>query len=151
MSTTAVTPSVDDDPFAKFAKPSSNQPTTSTPSADSDDPFAKFAAGQPQQPTTNPDQYASDTRQMLVSGLTGMPTPNMTDADKASFARGKEAGAISVPVVAGATTAASLTPELALQILGKAPMESGATSWLEQEGSGLLKLAAQHPKLLTSQ
>ena len=53
----------------------------------------------------NPEQEASNTRQMLVAGLTGMPTPNMTEADRASFEKGKAAGAISVPVVAGALAA----------------------------------------------
>ncbi len=51
MTTPAVTPNVDnDDPFAKFANPSQNQPAATTPTADNDDPFAKFAAPQaPQQ------------------------------------------------------------------------------------------------------
>jgi len=43
---------------------------------------------------------------MLVSGLTGMPTPNMTAREKSQFAQGKAAGAISVPVVAGMATGA---------------------------------------------
>ena len=44
-------------------------------------------SAKPTQPQvkSNPEQDASNTRQMLVSGLTGMPTPNMTDQDKASF------------------------------------------------------------------
>src|SRR5215472_9094943 len=58
-----------------------------------------------------PDK-ASETRQMLVSGLTGMPTPNMNADDRASFQRGKAAGAVSVPAVAAATTGASLAAEL---------------------------------------
>ncbi len=52
-----------------------------------------------------PDEEASNTRQMLVSGLTGMPTPNMTEREKTQFAQGKAAGAISVPLVAGGTAA----------------------------------------------
>jgi hypothetical protein len=59
------------------------------------------------QPAASAQDEASNTRQMLVSGLTGMPTPNMTDADKASFAKGKAAGAVSVPLVAGAAVAGS--------------------------------------------
>jgi hypothetical protein len=54
-----------------------------------------------------PEEEASNTRQMLVSGLTGMPTPNMTAREKAQFAQGKAAGAISVPLVAGMATGAS--------------------------------------------
>ena len=50
----------------------------------------------------NPEQEASNTRQMALAGLTGMPTPNMSEADKASFEQGKAAGAVSVPVVAAA-------------------------------------------------
>jgi hypothetical protein len=56
----------------------------------------------------NPAEDASNTRQMLVSGLTGMPTPNMTEQDKASFERGKMAGAVSVPVVASAASSGPL-------------------------------------------
>jgi len=44
-------------------------------------------------------------RLSLLAGLTGMPTPNMSEQDKVSFERGKAAGAISVPLVAGATVA----------------------------------------------
>ena len=57
---------------------------------------------------------------MLVSGLTGLPTPNMTEADKASFARGKATDAISVPVVAGATVGATAAPEVIPTIVDKA-------------------------------
>lgn len=59
---------------------------------------------------TAPEDKASNTRQMLVSGLTGMPTPNMTDADKASFAKGKAAGAVSVPAVAAGMSLTSAAP-----------------------------------------
>lgn len=71
-------------------------------------------------PQQTPDDKASNTRQMLVSGLTGIPTPNMTDADKASFARGKAAGAVSVPLVAGATLGATAAPEVVPPIVDKA-------------------------------
>src|SRR5438552_13653395 len=71
-------------------------------------------------PQQTPEDQASQTRQMLVSGLTGLPTPNMNDADKASFARGKAAGAVSVPVVAGATLGATAAPELLPSIVDKA-------------------------------
>lgn len=69
-----------------------------------DEPLAseKAEAAHKAAVAANPEQDASNTRQMLVSGLTGMPTPNMTEQDKASFERGKMAGAVSVPVVAGA-------------------------------------------------
>ncbi len=63
---------------------------------------------------------ASNTRQMLVSGLTGMPTPNMNATDRASFEKGKAAGAISVPVVAGATIGATAAPEVVPDIVNKA-------------------------------
>jgi len=60
-------------------------------------------SAKPQQtkPQVSPEEDASNTRQMLVSGLTGMPTPNMTEQDRASFERGKMAGGVSVPIVAG--------------------------------------------------
>jgi hypothetical protein len=53
------------------------------------------------EPEVSPEEKASQTRQMLVSGLTGMVTPNMTEQDKTEFAQGKAAGAISVPAIAG--------------------------------------------------
>src|SRR5262249_40210335 len=62
------------------------------------------------------EDQASQTRQMLVSGLTGMPTPNMTAADRASFERGKAAGAVSVPLVAGATVGATAAPEVGVSL-----------------------------------
>jgi len=57
--------------------------------------------------TTPPADEASQTRQMLVSGLTGMPTPNMNAEDRASFQRGQVAGALSVPAVTGAAALSS--------------------------------------------
>ena len=108
-----------------------NQPPSSSqkqaPPSQSDlSPIEQLALmGQPNQqptstPTPTPDDAASQTRQMLVSGLTGMPTPNMTDADRASFQRGKAVGAVSVPIVAGATAAATAAPELVPSIVDKA-------------------------------
>lgn len=77
-----------------------------------------YTLEQPAQPVkSNPVDDASNTRQMLVAGMTGMPTPNMTAADRASFETGKAAGAVSVPVVAGATAGAELLPDLALHTM----------------------------------
>lgn len=61
-------------------------------------------------PKSQADQ-ASETRQMLVSGLTGMPTPNMTAQDRQSFEAGKAAGAVSVPAVASATLGGAAATE----------------------------------------
>jgi hypothetical protein len=91
-----------------------NQTTPSKPD-DNLSPLEQLEAmGRAQQPSqqqpsqqTNQEDEASNTRQMLVSGLTGMPTPNMNDADRASFQRGKAAGALSVPAVAAATLGAT--------------------------------------------
>lgn len=58
------------------------------------------SAGAPKTPAVD---QASQDRQMLVSGLTGMPTPNMNEQDRQNFAAGKAAGAVSVPLVASAT------------------------------------------------
>jgi hypothetical protein len=77
-------------------------------------------AAKPQAPAANPEDAASNIRQSMVSGMTGMPTPNMTDADKASFERGKAAGAFSVPLVAGATLAATAAPEVVPRVVDKA-------------------------------
>ncbi len=57
---------------------------------------------------------------MLVAGLTGMPTPNMTAEDRQSFERGKAAGAVSVPIVAGATAGATALPEVVPSFVEKA-------------------------------
>ena len=54
---------------------------------------------------------------MLVSGLTGMPTPNMTAEDRASFEKGKAAGAVSVPAVAAGTTGVSAIAEALPSVL----------------------------------
>ena len=94
-------------------------------------------AGTPSGPQVNPEQEASNTRQMLVSGLTGMPTPNMTEQDKASFARGKAAGAVSVPLVAGATAGATAVPEIA----------GAAERFLQMSEKALEHLAENYPQL----
>jgi hypothetical protein len=54
---------------------------------------------------------------MLVSGLTGMPTPNMTAQDRTSFAQGKAAGAVSVPLVAAGVTGGAATAEFGPQVI----------------------------------
>lgn len=97
-----------------------NQQQQPTPSQSDLSPLEQLALMPNPAPQKTPEEQASDTRQMLVSGLTGIPTPNMTDADKASFAKGKAAGAISVPVVAGATLAASAAPEVVPSVVDKA-------------------------------
>lgn len=64
------------------------------------------------QPLVNPEQDASNTRQMLVSGLTGMPTPNMTDKDRAQFATGKAAGAGTATLLSASPLLATIAPHL---------------------------------------
>lgn len=106
-------------PLEQLAQWGDQQQTT--PSQPSDlSPLERLALMPDPAPQKTPDEQASDTRQMLVSGLTGMPTPNMNDADKASFERGKAAGAVSVPLVAGATLAASAAPEVVPSVVDKA-------------------------------
>jgi hypothetical protein len=68
-------------------------------------------------PVLSPDEQASQTRQSMVSGLTGMPTPNMSAEDRAQFERGKAAGAVSVPVVAGAATGGTAIAEALPSVL----------------------------------
>ncbi len=94
-------------------------------------------------PQADPAQEASNTRQMLVSGLTGMPTPNMTEQDKASFARGKAAGAVSVPVVAGATVGATAAPALAGTAERFLQISEKALEHLGENYPQLTKLAAK--------
>jgi len=108
MTTPAVTPNPTDNPFDS-PLPSEVQDhqqasaaTVASGGSPFDDPLPSEKAEQTAR--ANPEQAASNTRQMLVSGLTGMPTPNMTEQDRASFERGKAAGAVSVPLVAGAMT-----------------------------------------------
>ena len=97
------TPTVDYDALAKQAEAETataqpaNQATataqqTATTSANYD-ALAKQAENEIQQ---------SQTRQSMVAGLTGMPTPNMSDADKATFEKGKAAGAVSNVAATGA-------------------------------------------------
>jgi len=126
MTTPAVTPNPN--PYAEFGGVSVDAPTPSTPtttqpqgatpsSPSTTNPYAEFGGiaipDENTPPPVSPEEKASQTRQMLVSGLTGMPTPNMTAEEKANFEKGKAAGAISVPVVVGATAGATLLPELA--------------------------------------
>lgn len=75
-------------------------------------PFDDILPSTQQSQQANPDQTASDTRQMLVSGLTGIPTPNMTDADRASFATGKAAGAGTATLLSAAPLLGALAPHL---------------------------------------
>src|SRR5262249_18371281 len=63
-------------------------------------------------PAKSPEDEASNTRQMMVSGMTGMPTPNMTDADKAEFATGKAVGAGSATLISAAPMLGVLAPHL---------------------------------------
>ncbi len=111
-----------DQPLASEVHESAQRQAASVQASPNGNPFDEPLASEVAEATlrANPEDEASQTRQMLVSGLTGMPTPNMTDADKASFARGKAAGAISVPVVAGATLGATAAPELVPSVVQKA-------------------------------
>ena len=78
------------------------------------------------------DQQASDTRQMLVSGLTGMPTPNMSAQDRAQFEQGKAAGAMSVPAVAGTVSGgASVGPAIGSAATWAIPKIVKAGQWAE--------------------
>ena len=97
-------------------------PTPSQPTQQSDlSPLEQLAAMKPQEAAkATPEDQASNIRQSMVSGMTGLPTPNMTDADKASFERGKAAGAVSAPIVAGAALGATAAPELVPSVVDKA-------------------------------
>jgi hypothetical protein len=89
-----------------------------------------------------PEDKQSQTRQMLVSGLTGMPTPNMSESDKASFESGKAAGAVS-----NVATAAGVTG-----VTGLAELLPAARAFMQSEaGKELTKLVLKHTgeKLLT--
>jgi hypothetical protein len=68
-------------------------------------------------PVRTPEEQASQNLQSMVSGLTGMPTPNMSAGDRAQFERGKAAGAVSVPLVAGAATGATAIAEALPSVL----------------------------------
>jgi|SRR5579864_4082607 len=56
-------------------------------------------------------EQGHQNRMSLLAGLPGaLPTVNMTPEDKQSWEQGKAAGAISVPVVAGATALGAAVP-----------------------------------------
>jgi hypothetical protein len=149
-------------PFAEFGgtattpanptQPPVASPVASTSAPQSQDAAPDFSAfGGTAVPTNTPapagpsdEEKASQIRQMAVSGLTGMPTPNMTDADKKSFAKGKAAGAISVPVVAGATIGATEAAPVVADLAGEA--SEYAEYYGKQAKDVLTKLAAEHPK-----
>jgi hypothetical protein len=116
-----------DQPTQSTLTPDSQPQTTassSAPTGSMEAMFEKAAADAAtseqtaqQKPVLSPEEQASQTRQMLVSGLTGLPTPNMSAEDRASFEKGKAAGAVSVPVVAGATTGATAIAEVLPSVL----------------------------------
>jgi hypothetical protein len=81
------------------------------------DQAAEDAKTEPTKPALSPEDEASQTRQMLVSGLTGMPTPNMSSEDRANFEKGKAVGAVSVPVVAGTATGLTAISEALPSVL----------------------------------
>jgi len=90
----------------------------------------------PVAPSLTPDEQASKTRQMMVSGLTGMPSPVMNEQDKAEFEQGKAAGAVSVPIVAGTT-------------LGVGQIYAGAHALVPALTRGVVGVgewAAEHPQ-----
>lgn len=80
-------------------------------------------------------EQGHQNRLSALAGLTGMPTPNMSDEDKAQFEQGKAAGAVSVPVVAGAVaTPAALGAGVNALLPAVTRGVVGVTAW-----------AAQHP------
>jgi hypothetical protein len=78
------------------------------------------------QPINQPSQWDAaqeaghQNRLSALAGLTRMPTPNMSEQDKASFEQGKMAGAVSVPAVAaGVSGMASPVASAALLSIAK--------------------------------
>jgi len=120
--------------LADQSQPTSPQATSAQPQASSPSPqpasdpnsfsMAELTKDDEQnQQTTqakhvrSPEEQASQDLQSMVSGLTGMPTPNMSVEDRAQFERGKAAGAVSVPLVAGAATGATAIAEALPSVL----------------------------------
>jgi hydroxymethylpyrimidine/phosphomethylpyrimidine kinase len=56
----------------------------------------------------------------------------MNDVEKQQFERGKAAGAISVPVVAGATTGLSFTPEIVSAVADMAKAHPVAAKFIKR-------------------
>lgn len=91
--------------------PQAGQPQQPKQFADDANPFdAPIPAPKSGSPAAGDD--ASNTRQMLVAGLTGMPTPNMTDADKQSFQTGRAVGAGSATLLSAAPLLGAIAPHL---------------------------------------
>lgn len=124
MSTSATTPNNSDNPFDTPlpSEVKDHQQASAQTVASGGNPFDEPLPSEKAEAQfkANAAQDASNTRQMLVSGLTGMPTPNMTAAERASFEKGKAAGAVSVPIVAAAATGATAAPEVVPEIVNKA-------------------------------
>jgi hypothetical protein len=110
MSTQVVTPDLNANPFDTPLPSEVNEHQQAVASSPSGNPFDEPLASEKAdaQVKLNPEQQASNIRQSAVAGMTGMPTPNMSDQDRASFERGKMAGAVSVPAVTGAMAAGPL-------------------------------------------
>ena len=94
------------------AAPAQQQTTPSQPQLSPLEQLGQSVQKQQTPQPVDPQQYASDTRQMLVSGLTGMPTPNMTEQDKSSFAAGKATGAGTATLLSVAPLLGALAPHL---------------------------------------
>lgn len=106
-----------DEPLASEVAERSHADATKTSSSNGnpfDVPLDSEIAEQKQAEAkkANPDQYASETRQMLVSGLTGMPSANMNERDRASFATGKAAGAGTATLLSAAPLLGTLAPHI---------------------------------------
>jgi hypothetical protein len=89
----------------KAGTPTPVQPQR-TQQTQSENPFDVPLASERVKTPAEADAAASQTRQDLVSGLTGMANPSWSDEQKQQFAQGKAAGAVSVPMVASSYLAA---------------------------------------------
>lgn len=108
MTTAAVTPNVDDDPFAKFAGGSQAQPTAA-PTSDSDDPFAKFATGTQETQPSQPSGFVPNAR---IRNMTVDPTKNFHSASDALL-DGMKTGAEYAAIPASAIGLGEAAPIIA--------------------------------------
>jgi hypothetical protein len=96
-------------------------------------------------PQTNLDtpEAQSHRRMLMVSGMTGMASPDMTPEERSSFENGKLAGAVSVPVVAGATAGATLAAPSVADAVGLA--KEYAEYYGQEVGEKLAEFGKAHP------
>jgi hypothetical protein len=124
-------------------------------------PADALVEGEPGKGVLSKDEQESRTRMMAVSGLTGMPTPDMTQQEREEFKSGKQAGTIAgardaaLMSVAGPVASkvsagvdAALAPKPVTQTVGTGILDSAGKEIMKDVttlGPSVAKVFIQNP------